>query len=114
MMDPLDDRVIGRLQKRVAEAATQLLDPPLKVGFFDCTTLYFESAEEDALRPFGYRKDGKAGDVPGLLALGVTRDGLPVAYEVFPGPPGKARPWVRCGSGCARSRTRSVLARPPR
>ncbi len=83
MMDHLDDHVIGRIQKRVAEAATQFLAPPLEVLFFDGTTLYFESAEEDALRQFGYSKDGKAGEVQVLLALVVTRDGLPVTYEVF-------------------------------
>lgn len=85
MMDQLHGKVIGRLKRKVAAQAFDLVPKPLEVLFFDCTTLYFESAEEDALREFGYSKDGKSGEVQVLLALMVTRDGLPVSYEVFPG-----------------------------
>lgn len=85
MMDRLDEAVIGRLKRQVAAQAADLVAQPLEVLFFDCTTLYFESVEEDGLRGFGYSKDGKPGEVQVLLALMVTRDGLPVSYEVFPG-----------------------------
>ena len=89
MMDRLDDGLIERLKSRVASATEALLGEPLDVLFFDCTTLYFESVAEDedadALRAFGYSKDGKAQRVQVVLALAVTREGLPVGYEVFPG-----------------------------
>lgn len=89
MMDRLDDKLIDRLKLRVASATEALLCEPLEVLFFDCTTLYFESVAEDehadALRAFGYSKDGKAQRVQVVLALAVTREGLPVGYEVFPG-----------------------------
>jgi len=89
MMDRLDDGLIDRLKLRVASATEALLGEPLDVLFFDCTTLYFESVAEDedadALRAFGYSKDGKAQRVQVVLALAVTREGLPVGYEVFPG-----------------------------
>ena len=52
---------------------------------FDCTTLYFESVQEDALRQTGYSKDGKFKESQVVLALAVTGDGLPLSYEVFPG-----------------------------
>ncbi len=89
MMDRLDDGLIERLKSRVASATGALLGEPLEVLFFDCTTLYFESVVEDgdadALRAFGYSKDGKAQRVQVVLALAVTTEGLPVGYEVFPG-----------------------------
>jgi len=89
MMDQLDGRVVGKLRARVAAATGALLPEPLDVLFFDCTTLYFESVAEDAgedgLRRFGYSKDGKPHRVQVVLALMVTRGGLPVGYEVFPG-----------------------------
>ena len=89
MMDRLDDKVIGRLKGRVAASTEALLAEPLDVLFFDCTTLYFESVLEDmgkdALKAFGYSKDGKPQRVQAVLALMVTRDGLPMGYEVFPG-----------------------------
>lgn len=89
MMDRLDDKFVGRLKDRVASNTEALLGEPLDVLFFDCTTLYFESVAEDggkdALRAFGYSKDGKPGRVQVVLALMVARSGLPVGYEVFPG-----------------------------
>ena len=89
MMDQLDERVIGKLRAKVAAAAGALLPAPLDVLFFDCATLYFEStaADEggDALRQFGFSKDGKPQRTQVVLALMVTREGLPAGYEVFPG-----------------------------
>ena len=83
MMDQLDAPVINHLRRRVGEASRSLL--PVAVLFFDCTTLYFETAVEDELRQHGFSKDGKHRDSQVLLALMVTREGLPISYEVFPG-----------------------------
>ena len=85
MMDQLDATVIKRLRTRVGEASRSLLPEPVAILFFDCTTLYFESAVEDELRQHGFSKDGKHKDSQVLLALMVTREGLPIGYEVFPG-----------------------------
>ena len=85
MMDQLDATVIERLRTRVGEASRSLLPEPVAILFFDCTTLYFETAAEDELRQHGFSKDGKHKDSQVLLALMVTREGLPISYEVFPG-----------------------------
>lgn len=53
--------------------------------FIDVTTLYFESVNTDALRNFGYSKDQKFHSVQVVLCLIVNSDGIPVAYETFPG-----------------------------
>jgi len=53
--------------------------------FYDVTTLYFETFESDDLRKTGFSKDNKSQQPQILVALMVTREGFPVAYEVFPG-----------------------------
>ncbi len=85
MMDQLDDNTISRLQAMTCEGTRSLLSGALDVLFFDCTTLYFESFKEDELKQNGYSKDCKFNQPQVLLALLVTREGLPVGYEVFPG-----------------------------
>ena len=85
MMDQLDAKAINHLRTRVGEASRSLLPEPVAILFFDCTTLYFETAVEDKLRQHGFSKDGKHRDSQVLLALMVTREGLPISYEVFPG-----------------------------
>lgn len=57
----------------------------IDVVFYDITTLYFEAADEDDLRRTGYSKDGKFDCPQVLLGLLVTRDGLPISYEIFEG-----------------------------
>ena len=85
MMDRLDVGTIESMKSLAAGAARRLLPEPASVVFFDCTTLHFESVEEDGLREFGFSKNGRHGQVQVLLALMVSSDGLPLGYEVFPG-----------------------------
>lgn len=53
--------------------------------FFDVTTLYFESVEQDEIRDFGFSKDQKYHTVQIVLALVVDSEGVPLAYETFKG-----------------------------
>lgn len=53
--------------------------------FYDVTTLYFETFEEDELRKNGFSKDNKSQQPQILVALMVTKEGFPVAYEIFSG-----------------------------
>ena len=53
--------------------------------FYDVTTLYFEAFEEDDLRKNGFSKDNKSQQPQILVALMVTKEGFPIAYEVFAG-----------------------------
>lgn len=53
--------------------------------FYDVTTLYFETFESDELRKPGFSKDNKSQQPQILVALMVTHDGFPVAYEIFAG-----------------------------
>ena len=85
MMDALDQEAIDRLQKLAHRTTYKLLPTPVKVIYFDCTTLYFESFEEDELRQSGYSKDNKHQETQIILALMVSDQGLPVGYEIFSG-----------------------------
>lgn len=53
--------------------------------FYDVYTLYFETFEEDELRKNGFSKDSKSQQPRILIALVVTKEGFPIAYEVFSG-----------------------------
>ena len=53
--------------------------------FYDVTTLYFETFEEDELRKNGFSKDNKSQQPQILVALMVTKEGFPIAHEVFSG-----------------------------
>ena len=85
MMDKLDDEAIERLKKISYANTKQLFGERIDVIFYDCTTLYFEAFEEDELREKGFSKDKKFNEVQVLLALMVTRDGLPVGYNLYEG-----------------------------
>ena len=85
MMDKLDDKAIKRLQNIVFNKTRSLFDEKVDVLYFDATTLYFESFIEDDLRQKGFSKDGKHNKTQVVLALMVTKQGLPIGYKLFPG-----------------------------
>jgi transposase len=85
MMDKLDKPEIERLKKITYENTLGLLGQKINVIFYDATTIYFESFDEDELKANGFSKDCKHNQPQVLLALMVTTDGLPVDYEVFAG-----------------------------
>ena len=53
--------------------------------FYDVTTLYFETFKEDELRMNGFSKDDKSQQSQKFIGLMVSKEGFPVAYEVFSG-----------------------------
>jgi transposase len=57
----------------------------IDVVFYDMTTLYFESSDEDDLRKTGFSKDGKHQCPQIYLGLLVGQGGNPIGYELFEG-----------------------------
>ncbi|HJW46148.1 MAG TPA: IS1634 family transposase, partial [Lysobacter sp.] len=58
------------------------------VVLYDLTSTYFESAppdDENDKRRYGYSRDKRSDCVQVVIALIVTPDGFPIAYEVLPG-----------------------------
>jgi transposase len=73
------------VEKQTLRFAQQTYDFDFSLLFYDVTTLYFETFESDELRKTGFSKDNKFQQPQILVALMVTRDGFPIAYEVFAG-----------------------------
>lgn len=67
----------------------ELFQAEYDVLLYDLTSTYFESdppaAGSDTKRRFGYSRDHRPDCVQVVVALVVTPDGLPVAYEVYAG-----------------------------
>lgn len=84
MMDGLFPK-IETIKKAAFYATKNLFKEKLDIVFFDVTTLYFESTNEDKLRKFGYSKDQKFHSTQVVLALATTSEGLPIGYELFSG-----------------------------
>ena len=74
-----------RIEKQTLHFATKEYGFDFSLLFYDVTTLYFETFEEDDLRKNGFSKDNKSQQPQILVALMVTPEGLPVSYEVFAG-----------------------------
>lgn len=85
MMDKIGDKEILKLNKLVYNKTKSLFKEKIDVIYFDATTLYFESFTEDAFKKNGYSKDGKFNQPQVVLALMVTKEGLPVGYKAFSG-----------------------------
>jgi hypothetical protein len=84
MMDWLIERE-REIKDTIASSTLGLFEGRLDVAFFDVTTLFFESVNEDELRGFGFSKDCKFKETQVVLALVTTTDGLPITYRLFPG-----------------------------
>lgn len=84
-LDYLDDERTQFIQDKSWQSAANLFEEKIDVIFYDCTTLYFESVEEDELRDKGYSKDMKFNQSQVLLALMVTKQGIPVGYRLYNG-----------------------------
>ena len=85
MMDFIDDKAIEKIQQKTYSYTKQLKGEELDVVFYDCTSLYFESFQQEGLMQNGYSKDGKFNQVQIILSILVTKQGLPVGYQVYSG-----------------------------
>jgi len=81
----------NKFQSIAWNAAADLLNQPIECLFYDATTLYFESVNQDEIKKFGFSKDGKAQQVQIVFCLMVTHEGIPVGYEIFPGNTGETK-----------------------
>lgn len=81
---PLKEELFGHLRQRWSD----LFGARYEVLLYDLTSTYFECAVpagEDDPRRFGYSRDRRGDCVQVVIALVVTPEGLPLAYEMLPG-----------------------------
>jgi len=73
------------VEAKVFDFATHQYGFNCELLFYDVTTLYFESFDDDELRKKGFSKDSKSPQTQILVALLVTKEGFPIGYEIFAG-----------------------------
>ena len=85
-------RFLDTLQKhyketveKVAFEHTKAKLKTISVVFYDMTTLYFETEDEDDLRKIGFSKDGKFQNPQIMIGLLVGENGYPIGYDIFKG-----------------------------
>src|SRR5580693_1510127 len=81
---PHKQALFSHLRQRWAD----LFGAKFEVLLYDLTSTYFESAppdDDNDKRRFGYSRDKRSDCVQVVIALIVTPDGFPLAYEVLPG-----------------------------
>lgn len=67
------------------EHTKKILGDEISIVFYDVTTLYFEIDQEDELRKTEFSKEGKHQNPQIVLGLLVSKNGYPLAYDVFEG-----------------------------
>lgn len=84
-MDKLHSSQKELVQQISYEHTKKILGGEVNVVFYDVTTLYFEIDQEDDLRKTGFSKEGKHQNPQIVLGLLVSRNGYPLAYDIFEG-----------------------------
>jgi transposase len=84
-LDKLYSNQKDLVQQISFQHTSKILNNNIRVVFYDVTTLYFEIDEEDDLRKTGFSKEGKHQNPQIVLGLLVSKNGYPLAYEVFEG-----------------------------
>lgn len=84
-LDKLHDSQRDNVQKISYEHTLKLFDDNIGIVFYDVTTLYFEVDKEDELRKTGFSKEGRHQSPQIVLGLLVSKNGYPLAYEIFEG-----------------------------
>lgn len=84
-LDKLQKHQIEQIKRISLKHTLKLLGNRMSVVFYDVTTLYFESKDEDDFKRMGFSKDGKHQQPQIVLGLLVSHGGYPLDYDVFEG-----------------------------
>ena len=84
-MDKLDSKQKELVQQISFRHTQSILGQEVRVVFYDVTTVYFEVDQEDDLRRTGFSKEGKHQNPQIVLGLLVSKNGYPLAYDIFAG-----------------------------
>ena len=84
-LDKLNHTQQDKIQDISVTHTQQLFGGQIGVMFYDVTTLYFETDQEDELRKTGFSKEGRHSNPQIILGLLVSLDGYPLAYCIHEG-----------------------------
>jgi transposase len=84
-LDKLSRELKEQVQQIAYRHTLHLLNNEISIVFYDMTTLYFESSDEDDLRKTGFSKEGKHQNPQIYLGLLVSLGGYAIGYQIFEG-----------------------------
>lgn len=84
-LDELNAELKPTIEQIMFDYTRKLLKNKIGVVFYDMTTLYFETSEEDDYRIPGFNKDGKHQQPQIMIGLLVSNHGYPIGYQIFEG-----------------------------
>jgi transposase len=84
-LDKLNDQLKGQVEQIAFNHTFKVLGGTISIVFYDMTTLYFETSDEDDLRKTGFSKDGKHSNPQIYLGLLVGLGGYAIGYDIFEG-----------------------------
>lgn len=84
-LDKLNDKLKTQVEQIAYNHTLKVLKGNITVVFYDMTTLYFESSDEDDLRKTGFSKDGKHQNPQIFIGLLVGLEGYAIGYDIFEG-----------------------------
>ena len=85
LMDTLGKEEEQKISDHTYKFFRKIIGQKIHMIFFDATTLHFETFDSDSFRKTGFSKVGKHNQPQIVVGLMVTREGLPIGYDVFPG-----------------------------
>lgn len=84
-LDKLHKTQKSQVQQISYAHTLKLLSGDVSIAFYDVTTIYFETDNEDEFRKAGFSKEGRHQNPQIILGLLVSVGGYPLAYEIFDG-----------------------------
>lgn len=73
------------IEQDLFEKTKNLFNLDLDMVFWDTTSTYFEGEGPEGLAEYGYSKDHRPDRVQVVVGILMTRAGIPVAHQIFPG-----------------------------
>jgi transposase len=84
-LDKLNYKLKIQVEQIAYNHTLKVLKGNINVVFYDMTTLYFESSDEDDLRKTGFSKDGKHQNPQIFIGLLVGLEGYAIGYDIYEG-----------------------------
>jgi hypothetical protein len=84
-LDKLNNKLKSKVEQIAFAHTKKVLNDSISVVFYDMTTLYFESSDEDDPGKTGFSKDGKLQSRQIYLGLLVGLGGYAIGYDIFEG-----------------------------
>lgn len=75
----------ARLEEALYARVWDLFNLKLDLVLWDTTTTYFEGRAAEGFAEYGFSKDKRPDRVQIMIGVLISRDGFPIAHEVFPG-----------------------------